>query len=317
MRFLVTGGAGFVGHTVVRSLLQEGHQVRVLDKVAGRLAGLAHPGLELLRGGVEETDKVRRAVDGVEVVYHMAESFLSDPIQVFDIDVRGTLNLLEASAQAGVRHFLFTSTARVYGKPRSRRVNELHPLMPEQAGQPLYAVSKVTAEKLCLLYGKERQLPVTIFRFWWAYFSEIGGRALRNMADAALRGQVIRVPQEAGGSFLHNDDTALALRLATLNEKAFGQAFNLSSGFYTTWEEMARMVHELAASSSPIEVVSRQEWTGHPSVGTDSNIPDVWDLDIAQARRLLGFRPCHSPRKGKEQLKEALAWLVEGRKAQK
>ncbi|TET40315.1 MAG: NAD(P)-dependent oxidoreductase [Dehalococcoidia bacterium] len=310
MRILVTGGAGSVGSALVSSLLDRGLNVRVLDKTMGKLAELKKPNLEVFVAGIEDLEKVESAMKDVDAVYHLAESYSSQPREVFEIDVRGNINLLETAVKYNVRHFIFTSTTRVYGKPGYLPVDEGHPCNAEDSGRPLYAISKLFAEKLCLLYHREHNLPTTIFRFWWAYGPDIGGRALRTLIDTALKGGTIRVPDGTGGSFLHDDDTARAFELATLTEKAYGQVFNLSSGFFTSWHELAELACQLTNSSSKIELMPRDAWTGDASIGSDRDIPKIWDIGIGKAEQVLGYKPRYGPEEAKRLLSEAINKLV-------
>jgi len=314
MRILVTGGAGFMGSSVVRDLVARGVEVSVLDKTKGALAELKAPNLEIVEGRIEDREAVQQAMENVDIVYHLAESYSPQPYEVLDVDVKGNINLLETAAENGIKHFLFTSTHRVYGKPRYLPIKEEHPLNPEESGRALYAICKLTNEKLCLQYYRERSLPITIFRLWWAFSSEIGGRALRNVIDTALKGGLIRIPEEAGGSFLHNDDLVGAFQSATLDSKAYGEAFNLSSGAFVSWQELAQLVCELTDSSSPLELVPRETWTGDVSIGDDQSVPYVCDLDITKAERLIGYKPKYSAQELKALLREAVAKLVLARK---
>jgi len=314
MRILVTGGAGFIGRSVVDELLAHGFEVRVLDKTRGNLAELETPALEVIEGGIEDQEVVERAVKDVDGICHLAETFSSHSDEVLDIDVRGNINLLEAATKCGIKHFILASTHRVYGKPRYLPVDEEHPLHPEESGRALYAIFKLANEKLCLSYWFEYGLPVTIFRFWWAFSHEIGGRALRATIDTALEGKPITVPEKAGGNFLHNDDAASAFRLAMLNEKAYGEVFNLSSGTFTTWQELAEIACELTKSSSQIELIPKEEWKGNTTIGTDKSIPYECNLDISKAERLMGYKPKYSPSEVKSLLRGAINRLVLTRK---
>jgi len=310
MKILVTGGAGFIGRSVVNDLLAHGFEVRVLDKTRGALAELESPALEIIEGGTEDQETVQQVMKNVDVICHLAETFSSRPSEALDIDVKGNVNLLGAAAEYGIKHFLFASTHRVYGKPRYLPVDEEHPLHPEESGRALYAIFKLANEKLCLSYWREHGLPVTIFRFWWSFSHEIGGRALRTVIDTALGGESITVPEKAGGNFLHNDDAACAFRLAMLNDRAYGEIFNLSSGTFTTWQELAELVCELTKSSSRLELVPKEEWKGNTSIGTDRSIPYECNLDISKAERLIEYKPKYSPSKVKSLLGEAITRLV-------
>ncbi len=317
MKILVTGGAGFVGRSAVNDLLAHGVEVRVLDKTRGVLAELESPALEVIEGGIEDQKAVQRAMKDVDVIYHLAETFSSHPREVLDIDVKGNVNLLETATECGIKHFLFASTHRVYGKPRYLPVDEEHPLHPEESGRALYAIFKLANEKLCLSYWREHNLPITIFRFWWSFSHEIGGRALRRLIDTALEGKPISVPEKAGGNFLHNDDAAVSFRLATLNDMAYGGIFNLSSGTFTTWQELVELACELTNSSSRLELIPQEEWRGDTSFDTDRSIPYECNLDISKAEHLIGYKPKYTPSEVKGLLREAMNRLVLARKVER
>lgn len=314
MRILVTGGAGFMGSSIVRDLIVRGVEVRVLDKDKGALTELKVRNLEIVEGRIENREVVKHAMEDVDIVYHLAESYSPQPDEVLDIDVKGNINLLEEAAEHGIKHFLFTSTHRVYGKPRYLPINEEHPLNAEESGRALYAICKLANEKFCLHYYRERGLPITIFRLWWAFSSEIGGRALKNVIDTALKGGLISIPEETGGSFLHNDDLVRAFGAATLENKAYGEVFNLSSGVFISWQELAQLVRELSNSPSQLELAPRESWTGHVSIGDDQSIPYICDLDITKAERLIGYKPKYSPQQLRGLLREAVNRLVVARK---
>ena len=314
MRILVTGGAGAIGSSVVNDLLAHDFAVRVLDKTREALTGLENPALEIVEGGIEDQETVRQAMQDVDVIYHLAETFSSRPGEVLDVDVMGNVNLLETATEYGIKHFLFTSTHRVYGSPRYEPVNEEHPLHPEESGRALYAIFKLANEKLCLSYWRERNLPVTIFRFWWSFSHDIGGKALRTLIDTALEGKTIVIPEKAGGNFLHNDDAAGAFRRATLNDRTYGEVFNLSSGTFTTWQEIAGLVCELTDSSSQLKLIPQEEWRGDTSFDTDRSIPNECNLDIGKAERLMGFKPEYTPGEVQSLFREALNRLVLAKK---
>jgi len=114
MRVLVTGGSGFVGSSVVSDLVARGIEVRVIDKAGGALPALRNGTLEVIEGGIEDRETVQHAMNGIDVVYHLADTFSSQSNEVLDIDVKGNINLLKTAAACGIRHFLFASTHRVW-----------------------------------------------------------------------------------------------------------------------------------------------------------------------------------------------------------
>ncbi|MFQ6084703.1 MAG: NAD-dependent epimerase/dehydratase family protein [Candidatus Bathyarchaeia archaeon] len=291
MKALVTGGAGFIGYPVVKSLLEKGYEVKVLDKVAGDLEKVEDPRLKVIIGGLEDTDRVQQAVKGVDVVYHSAWGFAPKAKEAFRTDVEGYINVLDACVENGVKHFLFFSSSVIYGVPTYTPIDEDHPLLVEKSRAPLHALTKLAAENLSHLYYKEHNLPFTIFRFWWAFSDErVPGGTLRGIIDRILKGETIEVPKGNGGSLVYTGDVTNATHLATLNEKAFGQVFNLAS-FFITWEEFIDRLITLAESGSKIKVVPPEKWTG-PGL-----LEGVWEHSIAKAERLLGYKPPEEERK--------------------
>lgn len=298
MKILITGGSGSVGSYTVPRLIEKGHEVRVFDKNVDTFKGKELKGLELIQGGVEEKEKVDKAVEGVDVVLHLSWSFSEDPFETLECDIKGLLNILESSVRHQVKQFIFVSSAVVYGSPNQVPITEEHSCNVEESRKPLYAWAKHAGEKLCLVYQKEHGLPATNIRFWWGFGEEIGGKHLRKMIQSALDGEVIEVPGKAGGSFLHFDDFLLGLEKVLLEEKSYGETFNLSS-FYITWEDVAKMIVEIAGSGS-VKAVSQAEWKG------SSFIADEWDLPYKKLSDLLGFKTRYPAEEAKKLLKEAI-----------
>jgi UDP-glucose 4-epimerase len=309
MRILVTGGSGSVGRELIPALLARGHRVVVLDKEVGALQPLTQPGLELVPGAVEDAGVIVEAARGAEVIIHLAWSFSDDLRILLEQDLRGHLLLLEVARKEGVRHFLYTSTAVVYGKPIRVPIDEDHPLRVLEARKPAYGMAKEFAEKLTLLAGQTGGVPVTILRFWWAFGAEIGGRHLREMLRTAAAGKPLVVPADCGGSFLSMEDFNLAVELILRSPASFGHIFNLASA-YVTWEEVARMVVEVTGSSGRVEVVPQTEWTGA------AFLADRWELDDRRIRERLGFKPARDPAGVREGLRSAIARTRQHRMAQ-
>jgi UDP-glucose 4-epimerase len=214
-------------------------------------------------------------------------------------DLKGHLLLLDAVAAEKISHFFYTSTAVVYGKPVKSPVTEEDPCLVEDARKPFYGIAKLTAEKLLLAYFRTKALPVTIFRFWWSYGEEIGGRHLRNLIKLAQAGEPLTVPKEAGGSFLYLDDLANALLLALQKPKTFGEIFNLST-LFLSWEEVARIIIEVTDSSSSLQVIPAKEWKGAPFLA------DAWELSTGKAERVFAYRPTLSQSDARQRLKQAM-----------
>lgn len=222
---------------------------------------------------------------GVDVVYHSAWSFPSKPSDAFIIDVGGTIHLLEAAAASQVKHILFLSSSVVYGEPAYQPIDEIHPHLTEKSRDPLHALTKSTVHRLFSLYEKLYKLPYTIFVFWWGYGSErIPGRTLRGLIGSALKGETIKAPEKAGGGVTCLGDIARAFQIATLNERAYGQEFNLSS-FHIRWRDLIGLIVELSGSTSTIEIVPDERWDGH------GFLTGIWDISTKKAEDILGYRP--------------------------
>ena len=316
MKALVTGGAGFIGMNLVNDLLARDIEVRVIDKTGGDLETVKNPALDIIKASIEDRQAIQQAVRNIDVIYHLAETFSSDPYEILDIDIRGNVNLLEGAVENSVKHFFFISTHRVCGRPRYTPMDEEHPLHPEESRRPLYSISKLTREQLCLAYWREHGLPATIFRWFYSISPDraMQGRALTTLIDSALNNAPIKVPEKGGGDYFLADDAVLAFRLATLNEKTYGQTFNLSSGLYLSWRQLAELVCQLAGSSSKLESVPVEEWKGDASFSSDPTLSFECGLDITKAERLMGYKPPHSQQEVLDSLKKSANLLVQTRK---
>jgi len=299
MKFLITGGAGSVGKPLTLSLLEKGHSVRVLDKKADEFQPSMYKNLELIKGEIEDLSVIKEAVKGIDVILHLAWSFSDDPIELLGSDLKGHVLLLDAAVTEKVSHFFYTSTAVVYGKPLKSSITEEDSCLVEEARKPFYGIAKLMAEKLSLAYFKTKGLPVTIFRFWWSYGEEIGGRHLRDLIKLAQAGDPLMVPESAGGSFLHVDDLTNAILLALQRPKTFGEIFNLST-LFLSWEEVARIIIEVTNSFSPLEVIPAKDWKGPPFLA------DIWKLSTGKAERLFTYQSTLSDLRAHQRLKEAI-----------
>jgi nucleoside-diphosphate-sugar epimerase len=173
---LVTGGAGFIGSHLVEALLRRGERVRVFDNFStGRHENVKHlhDDIELIEGDLRDFDAVRRAVAGVEVVFHQAalasvQRSVDDPMTTNAVNVTGTLHVLMAARDAGVRRVVFASSSSVYGDTPTL------PKVETQAPQPLspYAVSKLAGEQYCMAFSVVYGLPSIALR----YFNVFGPR---------------------------------------------------------------------------------------------------------------------------------------------
>lgn len=238
-KYLVTGGAGFIGSHIAGALLKQGGSVRVLDNFStGKTENLKGLQVDLLEDDLRNPSAVTRAVSGVDVIFHEA-AFVSvpqsmeDPLSCFEINQHGTEILLEAARKAGVRRVILASSAAVYGDSDALPLNEdtpLHPFSP-------YAVSKRVTELYAAMYTKSFGLDVVALR----YFNVYGPRQRPDSMYAAavpifsrhlIDGKPVTVFGDGGQTrdLVFVGDVVRANLAASEHPAAPGQIFNICTG---------------------------------------------------------------------------------------
>lgn len=303
MKVLIAGGAGDVGKYLIRDLSSQGHEVVVLDR-ATKTEEMERFSITYYQGSLTDGSLVNEAIQGTDVVINLAWSFADEPQVIFGEDIEGHIHLLEATSQSGIKSFIYTSTATVYGRAVLHPVTETHPCLIGDARKPLYALGKYTAEELCRYCHKERRLPVTIFRFWWAFGENIGGRHLRDLIRKSLNHQPLEMLRGAGGTFVTMTDLGRAITSAIARSTASGQIYNLGS-LFLTWEEIGSMIVDLTHSNSIMRLIPSDRWKG------PAFLNEVWDLSWDKAKHELAYDPQHSNEKIRSLFVEALKSCVD------
>jgi nucleoside-diphosphate-sugar epimerase len=298
MKVLIAGGAGDVGKFLIKDFFNRGHDVVVLDR-ATKTEEMERLSITYFQGSLTDGPLVNEAVQGIDVVINLAWSFADEPQVIFGEDIEGHIHLLEAASRYRVKRFIYTSTATVYGRAVLHPITETHPCLIGDARKPLYALGKYTAEELCRYYHKERRLPVTIFRFWWAFGENIGGRHLRDLVKKSLNHQPLEMVRGAGGTFVTMIDLGRAVTSAIARSTASGQIYNLGS-LFLTWEEIGSMIVDLTHSNSTIQLVPSDQWKG------PAFLNEVWDLSWDRAKQELGYEPEQSTERIRSLFVEAL-----------
>jgi len=207
LKFLVTGGAGFIGSNIVEELLKQGHSVRVLDNFStGKRENLKefNSDIELLEGDIRSYHIVRQAVSRVEVILHQAAlpsvpRSINDPITTNEVNVMGTLNMLDAAKDAGVKRIVYASSSSVYGdNPELPKREDMlpNPLSP-------YAVAKLAGEKYCQVFSKLYGLETVILR----YFNVFGPRQDPNSQYSAVIPKFIKLMNNDQQPTIYGDGT--------------------------------------------------------------------------------------------------------------
>ena len=255
--------------------------------------------VKYVHSDLTDATSVNQTVQGHDVVIHLAWSFADDAPTIFGEDIRGHITLLEAALSSKVRSLIYTSTATVYGRAVVHPVTETHPCLIGEARKPLYALGKYTAEELCMVYYRERKVPATVFRFWWAFGDSIGGRHLRDLVKKALNNQPLEMVRGAGGAFATMVDLARAIALTIEKPTASGKIYNVGS-LFLTWEEIGDMIVRLTRSSSALKFIPSDQWKG------PAFLNEVWDLSWDKAKRELDYEPEASAEKMRSLFSDAL-----------
>jgi UDP-glucose 4-epimerase len=172
VKVLVTGGAGFIGSNIVKLLSQKDYDVIVFDNLSTgyktNLDGLKN--VKLVIGDIRDRDALNAAMNGCDVVFHLAANVgniksLQNTVADSEVNVIGTLNVLENSRLKGIKKIVYSSSAAIFGEPKYKPIDEKHPLEPSSP----YGVSKLAGEKHCLCYGRVYGIDVVCLRYFNVY----------------------------------------------------------------------------------------------------------------------------------------------------
>jgi len=321
--WLVTGSAGFIGSNILEHLLNLGQQVRGLDNFATgsrqnpeevrlRVAPAAWERFQFLEGDIRKPEDCLEACTGVDFVLHQAAlgsvpRSIEDPFTSYQVNMTGTLNMLEAARKARVRRLVYASSSSVYGD---------HPRLPKiesELGKLLspYAATKLSNEMFANVFHQCYGLEVIGLR----YFNVFGPRqdpdgpyaaVIPKWIDALLRGQPIQINGDGETSrdfcYVANVVQANLLAAAHAAAPALGRAFNVALNERTTLNELFRLLREMLSARRP-ELAKTQPVYGPFRAGDVAHS----QADISLAREHLGFIPTHSLRAG---LENSLEWYV-------
>ena len=298
---LVTGGAGFIGSHLVRGLLRGGFQVRVLDNFqTGKLENIEEVAsdIQILTGSITDADIVRQAVEGVDCIFHEAAlpsvpRSVRDPLASNEVNVNGTLQLLLAARDAGVKRLVYAASSSAYGNtPTLPKVETMpaHPLSP-------YAVAKLAAEGYCRAFTQVYGLETVSLR----YFNVFGPRqdplseyaaVIPRFITALLedREMCIYGDGEQSRDFTFIDNVVQGNLKALAAPGAAGETCNLATGESYTLNHLASLLGEILNATPRIRYEQRRAGDVQHSLA-----------DIEKARRLLGYEPTVTFRAGLEQ----------------
>ena len=289
-RVLITGGAGFIGSNLVRVLLERGDSVRVLDNFStGNRSNLVDLDVEVVEGELRSYERVHNAVRGAEVVFHLGAlgsvpRSVQDPLTSSAVNVEGTLNVLLAARDEGVRRVVYSSSSAVYGSSGQLPRTEAMPADPISP----YGVAKLAAERYCVSFSRVYEsFESVVLR----YFNVFGPRQSPLSQYAAVvplfitaiaNGEPIWVhgDGEQSRDFTYVSNVVDATIAAADAHGASGRIFNIAAGTPASVNHVADTIGQIL--SRPVERRSAPPRTG--------DIRDSW-ADVAAAREALGYEP--------------------------
>ena len=289
MKYLVTGGAGFIGSHIARTLLDKGEEVRILDNFSsGKRDNLKSLDVELVEGDLRDASKVADAVNGADIIFHEA-AFVSvpesmeKPQECFDVNVTGTSLLFEAARKAGVKRIVIASSAAVYGDSTAMPLVENTPLKQLSP----YATSKRIDETYAELYTNQFGLEVATLR----YFNVYGPRQRPDSMYAAavpifirrmLDNKPITIYGDGGQSrdLVNVRDVVQANLLASQHPAAPGQIFNVCTGVETRLLDLLDILYEFFPNAPKHTHAEPRAGDIYRSIGTPKKAMDI-----------LGFKP--------------------------
>lgn len=290
MKTLVTGGAGFIGSNLVEKLVQEGHEVSVIDDLStGKEENLSNVRNEIVFHKKSINDDIKEILKEIEVVFHLAalprvQFSIHNPIDSHHANINGSLNLLKQGSDAGVKRFIFSSSSSIYGDQESLPLKETmkpNPMSP-------YALQKLTIEHYCKLFHDLYGLKTISLR----YFNVYGPRQDKDSNYSNLIPKFIGLVQKDEQPKIYGDGTqtrdftyvgdVVAANIAAMrsnNKKVFGEPFNIGAGNRVSISEITEMIIGLLDSRiKPVHV--------DPIIEPKHTL-----ADISKAKNLLGWQP--------------------------
>jgi nucleoside-diphosphate-sugar epimerase len=292
-KVLVTGGAGFIGSNLTEELLKRGHLVRVLDDFStGKKENLIfekkHPSLEVIEGDLRDLDTCQKAVRGVDYVFHQGalpsvQRSVEDPETSNAVNVGGTLNILLAARDGGVKRVIYAASSSVYGDTPTLPKHEEMPANPLSP----YALQKYVGEKYCRLFYQLYGLETISLR----YFNIFGPKqdpnslysaVIPKFIDALLQGRspVIFGDGEQSRDFTYIENVVHANLLAMSAEHLHGEAINIACGKRISLNQLLNVLKEILGSKlSPVYEESRKGDVKHSLA------------DIRRAKEMIKYEP--------------------------
>ena len=259
MKALVTGGAGFIGSNVVKYLLQQKWDVRIIDNLSsGNILNIEGFNAEFIEGDICNIESANKACEGIDVVFHLAgcvgrQKSIDNPILDSTTNLLGTVNILEGMKTNHVKRIIYSSSAAIFGELRTLSIDENH---PQNADSP-YGVSKLAAEKMILAYSGIYNLTGICLRYFNIYGVnqryDVYGNVIPIFAKHIFSEEPITIYDdgEQTRDFVNVKDVARANYLAAVSDKGTN-VYNLGSGISITINALAEMMYKITEKKANI-----------------------------------------------------------------
>ena len=297
---MVTGGAGFIGSNLCKKLLEYRAKVTAFDNLySGKIEfikELIDNGLNFVQGDIRDPEAIEEATKNCKFVFHLAAQTsvpfsMENPKEDSEINVIGTLNVLEAARKAGART-VFASSCAVYGNPEQRPTPETYPTHPIA----FYGLTKLLGENYCRFYQETYDAEVVRLRIFNVYGPNCHGAIydfLNKLKKTPDKLEVLGTGKQSR-DFVYISDMVNALLKAAITPEAAGQAFNIGTGTTTSVNELAKMIVEtLRLKNVDIYFKGGQAWAGDM---------DITLADNSKATNILQWKPRVSLREGLKKL---------------
>ena len=301
-KMLITGGCGFIGSNIVAAALVRGITPIVFDNLSSGYRENLIPGVTFVEGDVRNILHLEKAMSGCEVVCHLAASVgnkraIEDPVTDSEINIIGTLNVLNSARKLGVNRVVFSSSAGVFGELKTLPIGEDHEQNPDSP----YGVSKLAAEKMCLVFNKLYGMRNICLRYFNVYGQnqryDAYGNVIPIFANHLLRSESLTIhgDGEQTRDFVNVKDVAEINLLAAVSE-GIGGVYNIGSGTRLSINLLAQMMQRAADREVKIEYSSSRPGDVRDSIA-----------DISAAQKRFGFAPDVDLENG---LRQYFKWLA-------
>ncbi|MDO8527702.1 MAG: SDR family oxidoreductase [Deltaproteobacteria bacterium] len=305
MKVFITGGAGFIGSNVIRYFIDRNHEVVVLDNLSsGYLENIPKsPKVRFIEGDIRDKEILNKSMPGCDAVVHLAASVgnarsIENPNLDSEINVIGTLNILETARKNDIQKVVYSSSAAIFGEPQQLPIDETHRFAPDTP----YGVSKLAGELQALSYAKLYGMDCVALRYFNVYGPnqrfDAYGNVIPIFATLKLKRESLTVfgDGEQTRDFVHVADIAQANYLGATQTKVTG-AYNIGSGERITLNQLTQLFNELeGVPTSPVVYAPPRKGDVRHSLA-----------NIEKAKTNLGFKPTKKIGDG---LKEYWNWII-------